>query len=133
MLMDPQMKHRPPAAKRKPIVKHKSGGGGGGTSEIRHDDRDEIKQLKFVSKTCSAASMEQSVFNKLDPSVPEQKRRLEQRQKMVSYGKNTAGYAEYLKQVPKEKRIKRSMETPTTPDFTLDIPNKRWQGQIRAW
>lgn len=95
--------------------------------------RDDIKQLKFVSNTCSAASMEQALFSHLDPSIPEQKRRLEQRRKMVSYGKNTAGYAEYLKQVPKEKRVKRSMETPMTPDYTLDIPNKRWQGQIRAW
>ena len=52
---------------------------------------------------------------------------------MISYGKNTAGYEEYLKQVPTEKRRKRNMETPMTPDYTLDIPNKRWMGQVRAW
>lgn len=25
------------------------------------------------------------------------------------------------------------METPSTPDYTLDMPNKRWTGQVRAW
>lgn len=25
------------------------------------------------------------------------------------------------------------MDTPSTPDYTLDMPNKRWTGQVRAW
>jgi len=93
----------------------------------------DAKRLKFHSKTCKSSPTETLIFKKLDPSIPEQKRRLEQRRKMISYGKNTAGYEEYLKKVPKEKRKKRSMETPMTPDYTLDIPNKRWVGQVRAW
>lgn len=90
------------------------------------------KRLKFHSASC-ASSKAEDVFPKLDPSIPEQARRMEQRRRMISYGKNTVGYEEYLRQVPKEKRNRRSMETPTTPDHTLDIPNKRWQGQIKAW
>jgi hypothetical protein len=93
----------------------------------------DAKRLKFHSKTCLSSSSENLEFNNLDSSNPEQKRRLEQRRKMISYGKNTAGYEEYLKQVPKEKRQRRNMDTPMTPDCTLDIPNKRWMGQIRAW
>ena len=152
MLTDPTSTHRlpaPPAKKSQPNVKHttQKRGGDHRILESRHNakrggdgdnnNKNNVKQLKFVSQTCSAASSEHgsgaTVFQKLDLTIPEQKRKMEQRQKMVSYGKNTCGYAEYIQQVPKETRMKRSMETPMTPDYTLDIPNKRWQGQIRAW
>ncbi len=103
------------------VLPHKRGGGS------------EARRLNFHSKTCASSTVEGLTFGKLDLSIPEQKRRLEQRRKMISYGKNTAGYEEYLKQVPKEKRRIRCMETPMTPDHTLDIPNKRWAGQVRAW
>ena len=151
MLTDPTSTHRllpaPPAKKSQPNAKHttvpkygnrilenrqnaKQGGD-------KNNNNNNVKQLQFVSQTCSTTSLEHgsaaTVFHKLDLTIPEQKRKMEQRQKMVSYGKNTCGYAEYIQQVPKEKRMKRSMETPMTPDYTLDIPNKRWQGQIRAW
>lgn len=100
---------------------HKRGGGS------------DAKRLKFHSKTCVSSSFENLEYSKLDPSIPEHKRRLEQRRKMISFGKNTTGYEAYLKQVPKEKRQRRNMDTPMTPDHTLDIPNKRWLGQVRAW
>lgn len=103
------------------VVPYKRGGGS------------DTKRLKFHSKTCTSSSADTLTFDKLDPSIPEQKRRLDQRRKMISYGKNTSGYEEYLKKVPKEKRRNRCMETPMTPDYTLDIPNKRWVGQVRAW
>lgn len=72
-------------------------------------------------------------FAKLNQSDPAHARRIQQRRKTVAMGKNTLGYAEYTKQVPKQKRRTRSMETPSTPDHTLDIPTKRWQGMIKAW
>jgi hypothetical protein len=25
------------------------------------------------------------------------------------------------------------MDTPSTPDHTLDVPNKKWNGMVRAW
>jgi hypothetical protein len=72
-------------------------------------------------------------FLPLDPSNEIHARRIEQRRKMISLGKNTTGYAEYLKQVPKDKRRQRSMKTPMTPEHKVDIPNKRWTGLVRAW
>jgi hypothetical protein len=72
-------------------------------------------------------------FPPLDPSNEIHARRIEQRRKMISLGKNTTGYDEYLKQVPKDKRRKRSMKTPMTPEHKVDIPNKRWTGLVRAW
>lgn len=70
---------------------------------------------------------------KLDPNDPVHANRIQQRRKMIQKGKNTAGYDNYLQQVPKHKRVPRSMVTPSTPDPTLDISTKRWQGQVRAW
>jgi len=77
--------------------------------------------------------LDTQLFSKLDPSDPVQARRIFQRRKDVSRGKNTAGYAEYTRQVPREWRRPRSMQTPSTPDPTLDVSAKRWQGMIRAW
>ena len=70
---------------------------------------------------------------RLDPKDPVQANRIQQRRKMIQKGKNTVGYDQYVQQVPKNKRAPRSMVTPSTPDPTLDIPTKRWQGQVRAW
>lgn len=73
------------------------------------------------------------IFPKLNQSDPVHARRIQQRRKTVAMGKNTLGYAAYVEQVPKHKRRIRSMDTPSTPDHTLDIPNRRWQGMIQAW
>jgi Histone RNA hairpin-binding protein RNA-binding domain len=73
------------------------------------------------------------LFSNLNQNDPVHARRIQQRRRAVAIGKNTPGYAEYCKQVPKEKRKPFSMETPPTPDHTLDIPTKRWQGMVNAW
>ena len=73
------------------------------------------------------------VFEKLDPTNAVHARRLQQRRRMIAYGKNTVGYEEYRQQVPKHKRNPRTMKHPSTPDHTLDIPTKRWQGLVKAW
>ena len=72
-------------------------------------------------------------FPNLDSSDPVQARRIQQRRRMILLGKNTAGYEEYIKQVPKHKRRIRSMKHPATPDHQKDIPNKRWTGLVKAW
>ncbi len=70
---------------------------------------------------------------KLDPNNPEHARRIRQRRRQIMFGKNTAGYEEYVKKVPRHKRKFKSLEHPTTPDHLADIPTKRWQGQMNAW
>lgn len=69
----------------------------------------------------------------LDATNPEHAHKIKQRQKMISKGKNTAGYARYRSMIPMKKRKARSMETPTTPDPYVQMSNKRWQGCVRAW
>jgi len=91
--------------------------------------------LKFHSSSCEVGSdfhrRSQTVFDKIDPSVGAQK--LCQRQKQIEKGKNTVGYDEYRRRVPFDQRIPRNMDTPSTPDHSLDIPNRQWNGMVRAW
>lgn len=82
-------------------------------------------------KPCAAASPP-VVPPVLDPPSSAHTR-VAQRQKMIAKGKNTAGYDAYRRQVPVEQRRPRSMDTPSTPDVHRDVPNKRWQGLVRAW
>jgi len=86
-------------------------------------------------KTVEAAATQQTscLFDKLNPDDPVHAQRMVARQKAIQKGKNTAGYDAYVQQVPKHQRRPRSMETPSTPDHTLDIPAKRWQGMVKAW
>jgi hypothetical protein len=53
-----------------------------------------------------------------------------QRQKQIDYGKNTLGYSEYLKKVPKEKR---SGSHPKTPEIGLRISKRAFDGIVRRW
>merc|ERR1711862_225870 len=77
--------------------------------------------------------LDNKIVPKLNPSIPEEARRIQQRKRVVAYGKNTVGYDEYMKQVPKHERKLRTLEHPTTPDAEADIPNKRWLGLVKAW
>jgi len=101
-------------------------------------DGRETKRNRFDQQLDTAGDKPQPMdlevlFTKLDPTDPVHARRIFQRRKDLSRGKNTVGYHVYVKKVPKEKRRPRCMDTPSTPDPTLDISAKRWQGLIRAW
>lgn len=91
------------------------------------------KKIRFHSVSCDDMAKQDAVFHRLDAADPEQGRKIAQRRKAIAKGKNTVGYDEYCRQIPRDKRRKRSMETPTTPDYTLDIPNKKWNGMVKAW
>ena len=99
-------------------AKRRQNDGSNGSSEPRRHPSKHQKQ-------------EEPSFPPLDPAV--HAKRIEQRRKAIMKGKNTAGYDAYIQQVPKNKRRPRSMETPSTPNPTLDIPKKRWDGMVKAW
>jgi len=95
--------------------------------------KNSLKKIRFHSKSCEDASKQERIFLKLDPKNPQHVHKIQQRRKAVTKGKNTIGYDIYCRSIPKEKRQKRSMVTPSTPDHTLDIPNKKWNGMVRSW
>ena len=80
-----------------------------------------------------SSEVEDEIFPKLDTTDPVSARRLQQRRRVIAFGKNTVGYDEYRRQVPIHHRKPKSMDHPTTPDHTLDIPNRRWLGLVKAW
>ncbi|CAL6314562.1 unnamed protein product [Bathycoccus prasinos] len=48
----------------------------------------------------------------------------------IDYGKNTLGYAEYLKEVPKSRRSRRH---PKTPDISLKVSKRAFNGIVKRW
>ncbi|GKY93803.1 hypothetical protein MPSEU_000347500 [Mayamaea pseudoterrestris] len=90
------------------------------------------KRNKHSFKNAQPIDLE-PLFQKMDPTDPKYAHRISQRRKMIAKGKNTAGYAEYIKQVPKDARHPRSELTPSTPDATADMSNGRFHGLVRAW
>eukprot|EP01101_Sappina_pedata_P005761 TRINITY_DN2715_c0_g1_i1.p1 TRINITY_DN2715_c0_g1~~TRINITY_DN2715_c0_g1_i1.p1 ORF type:complete len:430 (+),score=134.17 TRINITY_DN2715_c0_g1_i1:2-1291(+) len=57
-------------------------------------------------------------------------RRLEMRQKQIDIGKNTPGYANYRRLVPKDQRRRGD---PQTPNKHQVCSKRSWDGQIRKW
>lgn len=57
--------------------------------------------------------------------------RLAQRQKQIDYGKNTIGYDRYCDEVPRHQR--RRGKHPMTPDKTIKIGKKVFDGIVRKW
>lgn len=56
--------------------------------------------------------------------------KLDQRQKQIDFGKNTLGYAAYLRDIPRHQR---SPEDPVTPDKSKGCSKRAFDGMIKKW
>jgi len=81
----------------------------------------------------NSAMMKIEETPRLDPNDPVQCRRIQQRHRLIEKGKNTVGYDNFCRTVPKGKRKRNSLNHPATPDHKADIPNRRWFGLVSAW
>lgn len=131
-----------PASQKKRGGTHQEGHGSKRLHSNQKQKQPDHKKIRMASTSMStSASSSASVttldatthFDKLDPSNPQQKHKMQQRLKAIHKGKNTPGYHAYRKTVDCRERMPRSMITPSTPDHTLDIPNKRWEGMVKSW
>lgn len=57
--------------------------------------------------------------------------RLAQRQKQIDYGKNTIGYDNYTRKMPRHRR--RFGKDPMTPDITDNCSKRAFDGRVKVW
>lgn len=80
------------------------------------------------SEATSATSSRHSSNNKVeletDPEV------LARRQKQIDFGRNTVGYDNYRRQVPKNRR---EPGQPKTPNMQMKYSRRAWDGLIKMW
>ena len=105
-------------------------------SELRSQDRTPVRPHNRPSSRASNASSScqeppfklpryyKSVEFETDQAV------VHRRQKQIDYGKNTIGYRNYCRLVPKASRGKKHLHT---PDKYLKYSRRSWDQQIRMW
>ncbi|KAI8825133.1 histone RNA hairpin-binding protein RNA-binding domain-containing protein [Fimicolochytrium jonesii] len=108
------------------IVTQASMGSGGRQSGPGGGRRIDRNHRGYAAKSNSSASTPPGSQN----SSNTEERRMEQRQKQIDYGKNTAGYQRYIAMIPKQRR-KRS--DPETPKKETKCSKRCWDGLIRQW
>jgi len=71
-----------------------------------------------------------SQFKKPNEKVMLTEHRISKRIRQLSIAKKTAGYLNYLRAVPRDKR---GLTDPRTPDATERISKRRFDGKVRVW
>lgn len=93
----------------------------------KKDENDHgLQRLRRESSSSGASSQNsrKQVEYETDEAV------LVRRQKQIDYGKNTLGYENYIKSVPRNER---KLDQPRTPQKHLKYSRRAWDGLIKIW
>lgn len=96
-------------------------------SADEESDKKRSRKRFCTERVSESSSNCSSVPNKEFETDPQT---LERRQKQIDYGKNTIGYDNYIKQVPKQERTR---DHPKTPPKHLKYSRRAWEGLIKSW
>ncbi|CAI5724552.1 unnamed protein product [Peronospora destructor] len=91
----------------------------------------ELKRMRCVEDNLKDSGITLVTVKTLADEKETDAHRLAQRQKQIDYGKNTIGYDRYCAQVSKRQR--RRGKHPMTPDKTMRIGKKGFDGIVRKW
>jgi len=70
----------------------------------------------------------------IQDDIPEtDEHKINQRAKQIGYGKSTAGYANYVRLVPKDKREPGNDSHPVTPRVDERLSKRNWDGKLKQW
>lgn len=106
----------------------------------RVDDHERLKEgrddnvwSRWRSSSASSSSSAAAGSSAKISLIETDPHRLSKRQKQIDFGKNTIGYDNYVKSVPKSARRGYRFEEPRTPDKGQKYSKRQWDGMIRSW
>ncbi|KAG5672586.1 hypothetical protein PVAND_002702 [Polypedilum vanderplanki] len=91
--------------------------------KFRNDSTSTSDSSSNYSSNCNLASLRQK-------EIETDQATLDRRQKQIDYGKNTVGYENYIRKVPKDER---KQGDPKTPPRHLKYSRRAWEGLIKSW
>ena len=116
----------PKARNRNKPSRPPSGERHGNGKERRRRDHSEYQNVRVQTKAGSSEFIDQQV--ETNPRV------IAQRQKQIMFGKDSPGYVNYLKLVPKNRRDRSDPEKhPRTPNPRKKMSKRAFDGIVRAW
>ena len=128
--------HRSSRVKRRqPERQHSQSSSSSSSSSSPSSSSSHSSSLSCTSSSSSSSSSQTSSTATGGENHREtDERKLAQRQKQIDYGKNTKGYDNYLRAVPRRKRhLQPRGRRPRTPDKYLLCSKRRFDGIVRAW
>lgn len=84
----------------------------------------------LLKKNIKNQSHFRNLFNFFNHFLESDRHRLSQRQKQIDFGKNSIGYLNYIKAMPREKRTRTH---PWTPNIHKKASKRSWDSMVRTW
>eukprot|EP00301_Raphidiophrys_heterophryoidea_P017526 c27593_g1_i1.p1 GENE.c27593_g1_i1~~c27593_g1_i1.p1 ORF type:complete len:215 (+),score=67.60 c27593_g1_i1:73-645(+) len=102
-----------------------------GENESAQDQSTDTAPAGIKSRVLKSAQADNAEPKKREVETDPQK--IAQREKQISFGKNTIGYDNYTKTIPKNKRERGNPQHPTTPNPRRKCSKRAFDGLVKAW